>query len=147
MAMIVVGVDGSEAGAAALRFAADEARARGARLRVVTAWHIPPMAYAGAGFAVMPGLDTELRKQAEKVADEAVASVGDDVAVDRVVRQGHPATVLLEAAQDADLLVVGSRGLGGFRGLLLGSVSIECAHRATCPITIVRAPEQAGGET
>jgi nucleotide-binding universal stress UspA family protein len=57
--------------------------------------------------------------------------------VERVVREGQPAEVLVEAAEDADLLVVGSRGLGGFRGLLLGSVGQQCAHHARCPVVIV----------
>jgi nucleotide-binding universal stress UspA family protein len=60
-----------------------------------------------------------------------------------VVREGQPARVLLDEARDADLLVVGSRGLGGFRGLLLGSVSQQCAHHAACPLVIVRSrPER-----
>jgi len=62
---------------------------------------------------------------------------GSGVSVTRILRQGHAAQVLVAEAHDADLLVVGSRGLGGFKGLLLGSVGRQCAHHAACPVVIV----------
>jgi nucleotide-binding universal stress UspA family protein len=139
--MIVVGVDGSESARAALHFALDEARLRGAAVRVVGIWHIPVAAYGGAMVAPDPGLVQELEPQITRVLDRAIEEASDAAAgldVETVVREGAPAGVLLEEAQDAELLVVGSRGLGGFRGLLLGSVSQQCAHHAPCPVVIVR---------
>jgi nucleotide-binding universal stress UspA family protein len=143
MAEIVVGVDGSEGARRALEFAASEARRKQAHLRIVSAWHVPTMAYAGG---VAPPIDPEgFREGAEKVAQEAAAKAAEaagDVEVETIVEEGQPADVLLEAARDAELLVVGSRGLGGFRGLLLGSVSQQCAHHASCPVVIVPTGER-----
>ncbi len=140
MKLIIVGVDASES-AAALRFAAAEARAHGARLRAVTAWTIPSSFYSSGSSVAVSDLAQAVPREAKETLDgalEMLASELNDVEVDRVVREGHAASVLLEEARDADLLVVGSRGRGGFRGLLLGSVSQECAHHATVPVAIIR---------
>ena len=142
MSTIVVGVDGSSGAQAALRFAVEEARLRGATLRLVTAWHIPSIAYSG-GF-VAPFDEREFEQGAEAACDEALAAVREEIAdleVQRVAREGQAARILLEEAKDADLLVVGTRGHGGFAGLLLGSVSEQCAHHALCPVVIVNEPE------
>lgn len=140
METVVVGVDGSEGALDALRFAARQARETGARLRVVCAWHVPPAAY-GAGGLVPPWDPRKaFRDAAAETIEEAIAALGADaegVEVERVVAEGQAAKVLVEASRDADLLVVGSRGRGGFTGLLLGSVSQECAHHAPCPVVIV----------
>ena len=139
--MIVVGVDGSESARAALRFALDEARLRGAAVRVVGAWQVPIGAYGGAMVAPDPGLVSELEPKTTRVIERALEEARDAAAgleVETIVREGAPSGVLLEEAQDAELLVVGSRGLGGFRELLLGSVSQQCAHHAPCPVVIVR---------
>jgi nucleotide-binding universal stress UspA family protein len=144
MAVVVVGVDGSEPARAALEFAAGEAALRNAQLRIVSAWEIPPTVYAG-GFA--PGLDQStldgFAESAEKVVQEAVSVVRElQPAVECAgeATQGQPAEVLLESAQDAELVVVGNRGRGGFASLLLGSVSQQVVHYATCPVTVVREP-------
>jgi nucleotide-binding universal stress UspA family protein len=136
---IVVGVDGSDSSQAALRFALSEARLRGAGVRAVAVWHLPVAAYGGAFVPPDPGLASELEPAARTTLERALADAGDhaDVEVEPVVREGAPARVLLEEASEADLLVVGSRGLGGFRGLLLGSVSQQCSHHAPCPVVIV----------
>jgi nucleotide-binding universal stress UspA family protein len=133
--LIVVGVDGSENSGQALRWALEEARLRHARVRVVHAWWIYPM------------LVDEM--EAQHLTDDASGAVqkfvtetlGEehDVEVEAVAVQGQQASAaLVDAAKDAELLVVGSRGAGGFSSLLLGSVSQQCAHHAPCPVAIVR---------
>ena len=139
MGTIVVGVDGSEGSLAALRFALDEAKVRGAELKAVNAWHVPPAAY-GAGWAPA-GVDyDEFRRLAEdalrKTLEDAGASAAG-VAVRPVLREGQPADALCAEAEGADMLVVGSRGMGGFRGLLVGSVSQQCVHHAPCPVVVI----------
>ena len=147
METIVVGVDGSEGALDALRFALGEARRRGARLRVVTAWHIPATAYGGVGFVAPYDPIEAFRTGATETLDKVLESLGDDAKgaeIERVVMEGQAAKALLDAASGADLLVLGSRGLGGFTGLLLGSVSQECAHHAPCPVVIVPRALKAG---
>ena len=142
MSTIVVGVDGSSGAEGALRFAVEEARLRGATLRLVTAWHVPPMAYSG-GY-VAPFDRGEFEQNAAAVGEKALAAVREqtpDLEVQCVTGEGQAAHVLLEEAKDADLLVVGTRGHGGFAGLLLGSVSHQCAHHASCPLVIVNGPK------
>ena len=139
MATIVVGVDGSENAVQALHFAIEEARIRGAELRAVSAWHVPPAVY-GAGWAPASTDLDEFRKLAEQSLRESVEEAGSTEAgieVTFVVREGHPVDLLVEESGDADLLVLGTRGLGGFKELLLGSVSQQCAHHASCPVVIV----------
>jgi nucleotide-binding universal stress UspA family protein len=142
MSRVIVGVDGSEGSIEALQFAVDEARLRGTELLVVNAWHIPPGVY-GSGWAPTPLDLDEYRKLAQKALEASLVDAGitdAGVAVTPVLREGQPADVLcLEAGID-DLLVVGSRGLGGFRGLLLGSVSQQVVHHAPCPVVIVPSP-------
>jgi nucleotide-binding universal stress UspA family protein len=140
---IVVGVDGSNGARHGLEWAAEEARRRHARLGVVLAWQIPFALYPGPGtVGVDHELIDELRKLAEKRLDEACAAVPnlEGLEVERSVVQAPPAQALVEAARDAELLVVGTRGHGGFAGLLLGSVSQQCAHHAGCPVVIVPPP-------
>jgi nucleotide-binding universal stress UspA family protein len=142
---IVVGVDGSEAAAAALRFGVEEARLRGATVVAVHAWtFLPPTALGEPGVipvaasTLMGDLDVE-RTAAEKELDERIgAAIGDDVDVERIVSEGSPGDVLVEAADGADLVVVGSRGRGGLRSALLGSVSSHVVQHAPCPVVIVR---------
>jgi nucleotide-binding universal stress UspA family protein len=140
--MIVVGVDGSKCSHSALRFALNEARVRKAKLRIVVAWHVPLAAY-GAGWAPPPPtLAEDSKTAAEDVLAGALQEVKEEaggVEIESVVREGQPANVLVEESAGAELLVIGSRGRGGFRELLLGSVSQQCAHHARCPVTIVRA--------
>jgi nucleotide-binding universal stress UspA family protein len=140
VARIVVGVDGSPESNEALRWALEEARLRKSSVRAVHAWHDPYLLTPGYG----PPEDFEagaLRAEAEKFLRSTVAEVtGDkaDVDVELVVADGPAGSVLVEQAKGADLLVVGSRGHGGFVGVLLGSVSQQCAHHAPCPVLIVR---------
>lgn len=145
MGTVVVGVDGSSGSRQALRFAVEEARLRGARLRAVTAWHIPPLAYSG-GY-VPPFDPKEFEQSATAIGEKALAEVETDTVgldVEHVAAQGQAAQVLLDEAEGAELLVVGSRGHGGFTGLLLGSVGQQCAHHARCPVVIVNEPAARG---
>jgi nucleotide-binding universal stress UspA family protein len=141
---IVVGVDGSDESKQALRWALDEARLRHVPVRAVHVWIYPSLIGPGP-FDPPSTLPIEqLRADAESLLQATVADVvGDahdvEVEVRQEVIEGMPARGLLDAAEGADLLVVGSRGRGGFSGLLLGSVSQQCAHHATCPVVIVRA--------
>jgi nucleotide-binding universal stress UspA family protein len=140
MADIVVGVDGSAPGAVALRWAAREAGARGARLVAVLVWDLFNQRHADGTRRFDPEYN-------EAAADAALAAFIEEAlgfgpggagAVERRPVCDRPAAGLLAAAEGADLLVVGARGLGGLRGLLLGSVSQECLHNASGPIAIVR---------
>lgn len=136
---VVVGVDGSDYGARALRWAIDEARRRSAELQVVHAWHYPYIGVDIAGFTATPSVLEGAEKAARQVLDDAalVASHAGIGNVERSLVSGSAASALIEAAKGADLLVVGSRGHGGFVGLLLGSVSQQVAHHAPCPVVIV----------
>jgi nucleotide-binding universal stress UspA family protein len=144
---VIVGVDGSAGGSAALLWAAAEARLRGTRLRVIHAWRFSYPEVAGYGWGgsveVLPRTGmSDLHRAAEGLLDVAaahLASEGVDVDLECEAIEGAPAEVLVGAAREADLLVVGSRGHGGFVGLLLGSVSQQCAHHAPCPVVIVHA--------
>ena len=146
--LIVVGVDSSDGAKAALRFALEEAKLRQATLRVVHTWQFGYVGVKGIeGFSPVIGADLgDLRRTAEVALDAVlyeVAPNSDGVAIERRVSEGAPATVLVDESRQADLLVVGSRGHGGFAGLLLGSVSQQCAHHAACPVAIVRASSEA----
>jgi len=140
MAKIVVGVDGSPESHAALAWALEEARLRGVTMHVVHAWLMPIAFAGGAPPFMLPEAQDELRQDAERALAAALVEVGganSEVPIERSVVEGPAARVLLRATADADLLVLGSRGRGGFAGLLLGSVSQQCAHHAPCPLVIV----------
>lgn len=148
MRRVVVGVDGSETSRHALRWAAQEALSHEAELNVVYAWETHGI---GAGIGTTPGRRSttapeEQRGAAEQLVTDVIKEELGSNAPANVrpsIGRGSAASVLLEASKGADLLVVGSRGLGGFAGLLLGSVSTKMASHATCPVVIVRpaAPE------
>ncbi|MEV4192765.1 universal stress protein [Streptomyces toxytricini] len=140
---IVVGVEGSPSSRAALRWAVRYAGLVGGRVEAVTAWEVPGEASWSA-----PAVDTTFDEEdAERRLVEEVRTVlGEDGASlvrERLVH-GHPVEVLVDAARGADMLVVGSRGRGGFRRALLGSVSQQVALHAPCPVTIVRPEAPAG---
>lgn len=145
---IVVGVDGSDPSRAALRWALTEAGLRSATLEAVHAWDVP-MIYGpvGVGFPYdTQGLDRAAHELLDQVVDEVTKEVADrpgvaEVAIERTVTPGGPATGVLDAAEDADLIVVGRRGAGGFQRLLLGSVSDHVARHATCPVVVLPADQ------
>ena len=140
--LIVVGVDGSSESRQALRWAVDEAVLRKAKVLVVHAWWALPE-LEGVAHGSGPDAQATSGGEATRFIDEFVAqTLGPDAAkveIDALPAQGITATeALLDAAAHADLLVVGSRGLGGFKRLLLGSVSQQCVQHATCPVVVVR---------
>ena len=137
MQRIVVGVDGSETAQRALHWAIDEARRREARLDVIHAWHMP---FTGVTpYAPPPQWDsTVFEDEAKGVLDRALAAEDTTgVEVHRFVSLGGAAEMLIQASKGADLVVVGSRGRGGFTGLLLGSVSQQVVHHAPCPVVVI----------
>jgi nucleotide-binding universal stress UspA family protein len=155
MGRIVVGVDGSDGSRQALQWAAREASMRGSTLEVVHTYQRQP---ATTAYAYDESMSTEvwqkaradLEATARQEADRAQALVDNmveelqGVQVEGIaIEAQHPALTLVERSRGADLLVVGSRGRGGFRSLLLGSVSQQCAHHAECPVVIIRS----GSET
>lgn len=140
---VVVGVDGSEHSEAALRFALTEAALRQTAVIAVGAYRIPsiPMPLVDAR-TISRIADEEHRLAEERVhlAVDRVRPASDDVDVTVRVESGDPAGVLLDVGRDAALVVVGSRGLGRVRGLLLGSVSQAVLHQSTRPVAVVHAP-------
>jgi nucleotide-binding universal stress UspA family protein len=140
--LVVVGVDGSSESDAALRFAIGEARLRAARLRIVCAWEPSTSAYTGEAFAATPDAFLESERHAEELLRAALAHVpAGEVEAEAVAEEGSPSSVLLEQSAGADLLVVGSRGRGAAKRLLLGSVGHDLAHHTRCPLVIVPSGE------
>jgi nucleotide-binding universal stress UspA family protein len=137
---IVVGIDGSGGGAKALAFAFEEARRRDADLVGIYAWHYPTLAATPAPFGGVPLPPIE---EMESAAGEGLnhilegIEIPEGVRFEGVVREGSPARVLIEASGDADLIVIGTRGHGGFTGLLLGSVSQQVVSHSECPVVVV----------
>lgn len=136
---VVVGYDGSQQSGVAVRWAAAEARLRGVPLTVVHAWE----AFTAVGPMAIPVAD--LRAAAQEVVAEGAKLAREEAGeVHAVLGRGGSTTALLEASRGADLVVVGSRGRGGFTGLVLGSTGLELAGHGPCPVVVVREP-RAGG--
>ena len=140
---ILAGVDGSSQSRLALEWAVMEARLRHGRVRVVTAWQFPPISVGMEGLIREPDVFPQAARRLQNETLQRVDSGGVTVTGDVV--QGHAAAVLLRAAKEADLLVVGSRGLGGFAGVLLGSVSTQILHHSPCPVLVVRTRSRTDG--
>ncbi len=145
---IVVGIDGSEGSMAALNWAVQEARLRATTVHTVMAWQ-HPSAYGASnafGLGMDPSFGTQqaLASVAEDKAAQLVddASHGHEVTITWEAIEGHPALALLSAVRDSDLLVVGSRGHGGFVGALLGSVSQHVVTHAHCPVVVIPGRER-----
>ncbi|MFD1662105.1 universal stress protein [Streptomyces caeni] len=134
---VVVGVDGSPSSWEALRWALRHAELTGATVDAVTAWDVPQ-----GWFVPSVDADVDLESARQRQLRELRDALGDEAAASVRVRlvRGNPTDVLLSAAKGAQALVVGSRGRGGVARALLGSVSLEVAHHATCPVVIVRPP-------
>ncbi|MET7543800.1 universal stress protein [Streptomyces sp. NPDC005507] len=142
---IVVGVDGSESSKQALRWAVRQAQLTGGVVEAVTAWDLPQ--FHGALGWLPPAnsdeaaLESRARRELAEAVEETVGSQ-PPVEVRAEVRYGTAAGVLLDAARGASMLVVGSRGRGGFSGLLLGSVAQHCTQQAACPVLVIRDGDQ-----
>jgi len=142
MGRIVVGVDDSPGGRSALAFALQEAQFRHADLEVVNTWTLP----AAEGWnSEWPTDEAWFRKQSSDFLERVIAeyATGGDTAVHIIpvpLECDVPALGLIDRSRGADLLVVGTRGRGGFKGLLLGSVSTQCVHHARCPVVVVNTP-------
>ena len=139
---IVVGVDGSEHGNAALRWAGEEAKVHNGEIVAVFAWQLP--------FVGIPGAFD--RQEMEQTCKAFLAGAVDavfpvpEVPISEFVAEGDVSASLIEASRGADMLVLGSRGRGGFAGLKLGSVSQECVQHATCPVVIIKGARDSGGD-
>jgi nucleotide-binding universal stress UspA family protein len=134
---IVVGVDGSASSNEALEWAGQQAELTGASIDAVTAWHWP----TSYGYPTPVASDFDPAAVATSVLKEATTPLRGahpGIEIRTIVVEGHPAQVLVDASQDAELLVVGSRGHGEFGGMLLGSVSEFCATHAHCPVLVIR---------
>ncbi|MFI5696402.1 universal stress protein [Kribbella sp. NPDC051586] len=137
---VVVGVDGSKASAKAIDFAFDQAEARHARVVAVHAWTSPFLTYDDGG-SMLQFDEQKVRDESELLVAESVAGAAadhPDVEWTTELVSGSPGQALVRRSETADLMVVGSRGHGGFTGLLLGSVSQTVLHHTQCPIAIVR---------
>lgn len=131
---IVVGVDGSNSSLKALRWAARQARLTGGELHAVHAWDVP------SAYGYVPTIELDWAAEAAAELARAVKEALDPADARRVhaeLVRGHGAEALMDAAADADVLVVGSRGHGGFAGLLLGSVSQFLVSHAECPVVVI----------
>lgn len=134
--LVVAAVDGSETSERALAWAIDEARLRGAVLRVVNAWRSPYV--GGYPYTEVTYEPAIFERASRQVIDDALTSCdAGGVTVERVAAHGTPGWVVVDAAGDVDLVVMGSRGRGGFTGMLLGSTTHQVTHHAPCPVVVV----------
>jgi nucleotide-binding universal stress UspA family protein len=145
---VVVGVDGSPSSSAAVEYALRDAARRSARLRVVAAAQLPEYWAVAYGLAAMPPPEdvvADYQRSAQQVVDDVVAASPQfaGVPVEVEARAGMPGRILVEAADGAEVLVLGHRGRGALSSAMLGSVGLYCVLHATCPVTIVR-PSTAG---
>jgi nucleotide-binding universal stress UspA family protein len=145
LSAVVVGVDGSAGASEALQWAIAEARLREVPLRAIHAWTyaeplIPSLIGYPYGADYVESAIDERRQAAEGLLEQTTAALaeGHEIEIERVIAEGSAARVLIDAVGEDDLLVVGSRGHGGFSSLLLGSVSEQCAEHAPCPVVVVR---------
>ncbi|QYC41160.1 Universal stress protein [Nonomuraea coxensis DSM 45129] len=141
---VVVGDDGSEQAAAAVAYAIEQARARRVTLHVVCAWQTPVYSPYAAAYETLTQEGYEYVARAAAARAAAWRDGHPDVPITDAQVHGHPVNALIEAGGAADLVVVGSRGRGGFASAVLGSVGHAVLHRLTCPVAVVR-PRPGGG--
>lgn len=149
---VVVGVDGSPEARAALAWAVEHCRHTGSRVLALAAWqaHVPIIDGAGIGAAAAVESELisgdQLQDHARRIVSAAVAALppGADEVIDQRVAHGDPTTVLLHAAENAELLVLGNHGHSAFIAAVMGSVAGRCVHRAHCPLVLVPGRYSAG---
>lgn len=149
--LVVVGIEDTLPAKAALTWAVQHAQRIGARVLAVTAWSPMPSLVAGPDMAAAaavtdPITDGQLQAAAQERLRIALAALppGTEQLVDRAAMPGDPATVLIDASRDADLLVLGNSGRGAFAAAVTGSVAARCTHHATCPVVLVPDPARCG---
>jgi nucleotide-binding universal stress UspA family protein len=141
MSGITVGIDGSDHSLIALDWAMREAAIRRTSVTVLAVDSVPGSPWTGRPVGVEPGHLDEVREAAEQLTAKATSQLGEAKPTSVSVRalSGFPVKELIEASREADLVVVGSRGAGGFARLMLGSVSSQVVHHAHCPVVVVPA--------
>ncbi|RDI34341.1 universal stress protein [Lentzea flaviverrucosa] len=139
---VVVGFDGSPASLAALKWAVEDARRRGCSVDVISAWHVDYGVMIGPVPAeILLALSPQAMKEtAQKALDAAVQGI-EGVEIRPILVEGDPRAALTKASEDAELLVVGSRGHSTVVEVVLGSVSSYCVHHASCPVVVIREPK------
>lgn len=138
---VIVGVDGSSDSVRALQWAAEFARRYEAPLQALTVYEMPVI-YGPNAMAGFQDSDSLGREASGVLAETVREALGEDAQVTERVERAHPAKALVEASREARLVVVGSRGHGGFAGLLLGSVSQYCVTHARCPVIVMPHEDQ-----
>ena len=141
---IVVGTDGSEAAHAAIDFACEEAKRWHAELTIVHAWNYVYTGvdgFGGAGVDLVSMIEPEAQKVLDAEAAYAAGKCGNEVSIQKILVHDSAAAAVLHEGKDAAMIVVGSRGRGGFSSLLLGSTSNQVVHHATTPVVVIRQPE------
>lgn len=141
----VVGFDGSANSIAALEWAMQYVqRLGGGDIKVVMSWNFAPAAVGGFGIGGSLPPAESMQEATETALAEAIANIAPPagVTLHQVVREGAASKVLIDEAEDAEVLVVGKRGHGGFLGLLMGSITNQVANHATCPVVIVPSEDE-----
>lgn len=133
--VIVIGYDGSKESHDALAWAIEESKYRNAELRVLTVWNNAPMGWTPPTLVVA---ESAPEQQAEAISKEAAQAAAGVNVVTRTIKNDSAASALTEAAREADLVIIGSRGHGGFAGLHIGSVSTQVTAHSPCPVLVVR---------
>lgn len=139
---VVVGVDGSPAAKAALRWAVEDARRRGCPVDVISAWHPNYGVMIGPVPAeILMALSPQAMKETARKNLDAAVQGFDGVEIRAILVEGDPRDALIKASKDAELLVVGNRGHSTVVEVILGSVSSYCVHHASCPVVVIREPK------